>query len=301
MENKGPFYAQIDAWLTGQLPPDEQQAMQKAIGEDPALAREIEIRRLEFDVSEALIADNIRQQLQRLRTVPATPENPTGAKNRMRFLLLALILLVAAVGIYRWNTPALPPTPAPAPAKPGPATTPAPPSAPVPQANNTPENPDQTPPEAGERKTSYLALATALYQNPDFESLRGTAPDAADPLETALSAWQKQDYAAVITLLQTVAATDPKYWRAMTLVAHAQFKLNRFGPAARTFAAIADGKIQPWAEDADGYVLLAMLAGGQSGTAAFRSRLNKVLVDTGHPWFEQAKTIQSRLARAPIE
>ena len=85
MENKGPFYDQIDAWLTGQLPPDEQQAMQKAIGEDPALAREIEIRRLEFDVSEALIADNIRRQLQRLRTTTPTPESPPRTKNRLRF------------------------------------------------------------------------------------------------------------------------------------------------------------------------------------------------------------------------
>lgn len=297
MENKGPFYAQIDAWLTGQLPPDEQQAMQKAIGEDPALAREIEIRRLEFDVSEALIADNIRRQLQRLRAEPIPPENPPGIKNRLRILLIAVILLIAAIGVYRWNMPAPQPTPAPEPAHPGPATTPAPPSTPTPQANNTPVNPDPTPPKAGERKTSYLALATELYQNPDFESLRGTAPDAADPLETALSAWQRQEYAAVIPSLQTVPATDPKYWRAMTLVAHAQFKLNRFEQAAQTFAAIADGKVQPWAEDADGYVLLALLADGQSDTAAFRSRLKKVLADTGHPWLEQAKSIQSHLAK----
>ena len=150
-------------------------------------------------------------------------------------------------------------------------------------------------PAPGTQQKRYLALATELYQNPDFETLRGPAPDSADPLETALTAWRKQDYTAAVSALRYIESNDPKYWRAMTLRAHAQFKLGQFGPAARSFAAVADSKVMPWCEDADGYLLLALLADGQVGTAAFRARLDNVLSDTGHPWFEQAKTLQSRL------
>ena len=42
-------------------------------------------------------------------------------------------------------------------------------------------------------------------------------------------------------------------------------------------------------------VALAMLADGQSDTAGFRTRLDKVLADPGHPWFDLAGKIQKRL------
>jgi hypothetical protein len=295
MENKGPYYDQIDAYLSGQLEPGEQEAMLKAIGQDAALAREIEMRRLEFDVSEALIADVIRQQLQRLQSEPSPPVRPPKIQKIYLIWLIAAILVVAAIGIYRWNRPASQPQ-----AMPPPASTDQPkdivPSLPsAPQAVQTPNENPQTPRPTNEQNRRYLALATELYQNPDFETLRGAAPDAADPLETALTAWQKQDYTAAVSALRYIKSNDPKYWRAVTLRAHAQFKLGQFGPAARSFAAVADSKMMPWCEDADGYLLLALLADGQAGTAAFRARLDKVLSDTGHPWFEQAKTLQSRL------
>ncbi|HRI58591.1 MAG TPA: hypothetical protein PK228_02675 [Saprospiraceae bacterium] len=293
MENKGPFYGQIEAFLTGRLEPGEQEAMLEAIREDPELAREIELRRLEFDVSESLIADNVRQQMQRLRTEsPPLKKSPPGSRRRLLLLLIAVILLSTAIGIYRWNMPVpqLPTSP-----PPGQTIDPAPPSVPAPQAAGAEEDGKKAPQKPDEQKSRYLTLANELYQNPDFETLRGAASGPADSFETALSAWQKQDYKAVISSLRSIETNDPKYWRAMTLRAHAQFKLNQFRQAAQSFAAIADGKIQPWAEDAEGYLLLAMLADGQTGTAAFRARLDKVLSDTGHPWFEQAKTVQSKL------
>lgn len=297
MENKKPFYDQIEAYLAGQLPPDEQEAMEKALRADPALAREVELRRLEFEVSESLIAENIRQHIRRLRAEPP-PENRHGNKNRFLFWLIAAVLLITAIGIYRWQLAPEPlPGPGPTPTLPDRSTdtTPA-----APQAVNPPANDNKPAPSPGGKQNPYLALAAELYQNPDFESLRGATSGPADPVAAALDAWQKEDYAAVVTALQTVAASDPKYWRAMTLTAHAQYKLEQYGTAARTFTTIADGKIQPWAEEADGYLLLAMLADGKGGTTDFRNKLKKVLDDPGHPWFEPARTIQSRLAQGTL-
>lgn len=292
MENKSPFYDQIEAFLTGRLTPAEQEAMQKALPDDPELAREVELRRLEFDVSESLIAENIRRQMQGLRPEPPT-ESPPEKKNLVVLLLIAAVLLITAIGVYRrQRAPEPPRAPAPATSPPNPATDTIPAA---PQAVHPPAHDHK--PTPGGQQNRLLALAAELYQNPDFETLRGPASGQADPLEAALAAWQKQDYAAVVTILQPVAADAPQYWRAMTFTAHAQFKLKRFGQAAQTFAAIADGKIQPWAEDADGYVLLAMLADGQSGTVAFRARLEKVLADPGHPRFDLAGKIQSRLSK----
>lgn len=288
MENKGPFYEQIDAFLSGHLPPGQLEAMQKALTDDPELAREVELRRLEFDVSEALIAGHIREQLRRLTSEPPPepPSPPPTHTPRYLFWLIAVLLTIAAIGIYRWSAP---PASEPAP-EPPPSIRQAPPASPTPQAaddpNSSGKEKTRDKPENG--ATQRLALATELYQTPDFSALRGQHSDAADPFEAALAAWEKQDYAAVLAALQKVPAGDPKYIRALTLRAHAQFKSKQFASAGQSFRAVADSKIQPWAEEADWYLLLALLADGQTGTPLFRARLDQIRSDPGHPYWEQA-------------
>lgn len=299
MNNSGSFYEQIEDYLAGRLTSDQQAVLQQALRDDPELAREVELRRLEFEVSETLIAGSIRDQLQRLRTEPPpdAPDAPPPRNPGLVRWFLAALLCIVAIGIYWWMArEPVAPTPEITPPPPGQTPVISPNPEPVPQAHNQPSPGTGRPTEGRDAPArQYLALAAELYQRPDFESLRSATTAANDPLKTALSAWQKQDYPGVLTALQHIHAENPNYWRAATLHAHAQFNLKQFRPAAQEFTAIADGKIQPWAEEADGYLLLALLADGQAETPGFRARLQKVLADPGHPGFDLAKAIQQGL------
>jgi len=295
MHHKGLLYDQIEAFLNGQLAGDARESMLKALAEDPELARELELRRLEFEVSESLIAQRIRDQLRGLRS-PESPPPVPGRKFRRLLYWIAAMLSIAAIGVYWRQTHTIPTAPNPVQA-PGhtPPVQPDVPASSGPQANqdgtkserkNTPEN------KAARR---HLALATGLYRRPDLETLRSAAPAANDACDLALAAWEKQDYAAVIAALQNFSDKDPKWMRALTLRAHAQFNLKRFAAASQSFSTIAESKIMPWSEEADWYALLAMLADGKADTAAFLAQLNGVLADPGHPYFEQAKALKGRL------
>lgn len=293
MNTKEPYYDQIEAYLTGRLTPEQDDAMRRALRDDPELAHEVEVRRLEFEVSEALIAENIRGRLQDLRA-EQTPD-PGASKSRFKkYRLFVFFCVIAVMGIYWWTTRA--PEPAAEGMPPVKSPVARPDTPPVPQAG-APAFPDASPKIEPLRKPGHqhLALATELYQKPDFEFLRSANTSPADPLEAALAAWQKQDYKAVIEALQAVAPDAPQYWRAMTLQAHAQFQLKQYKTAAQYFIIIADSKVQPWAEEADGYLLLALLAEGQGQTKVFQYRLGKVLADDSHPFQDMARTIRQRL------
>ncbi len=297
-KNNEALYAQIDQYLSGQLSEAESVAMRQALLNDAELAQEVELRRLEFEVSEALIAQRIRDQMQRLRTDPPPdePQNVRGQKTRARRFsipkwAIAAMLIIAAMGVYWWAMrPIYPVPPASQPTMPVPSVDTTPPS---PQANTTsPQPPTQTIPNT--KPAHHLAVALSSYRDPDFETLRGAAtPD--DPFEAALSAWQKKDWTAVLFALRDVSTNDPQLIRAQMFRGHAQFKLKQFKQAAQTFAAVSDSRIQPWAEEADWYLLLALLAADQAETAGFQIRLSKVLSDAGHPYFAEAEYLKRQL------
>ncbi len=305
MNDKEAFYDQIEAFLSGHLGPEKREAMQKAMSASPALAREVELRRLEFDVSEALIAQNIRDQLLRLRTPPSPepPPAPLAERQPSRRILwiIAALLVGVAIGGYWWNRQPtrMIPNQEQAPSLDLELTPPVLKDVPPTRANQDTTPPDRkVTPESPENKPvrPLLAMATELYQRPEMQTLRGTAPVAGDAYELALSAWERQDYAAIVTALQNITSNDPKWMRALTLRAHAQFNLKRFAQAAESFATIADSKIMPWSEEAEWYVLLASLADGKAETANFRARLDQLLSDQGHPYVEQAKDLKGRLS-----
>lgn len=300
MKNKGPLYDQIEAFLNGHLTGDELEVMKNAIANDPELAQEIELRRLEFEVSEALIAQNIRDQIHRLRTPEAAPPTPvSGFKFRGLLWMIAGLLSIAAISIYWCNRPITQIVPALEPSTP-PGQDQKPPvlqGDPVPQANQD-QNPSDPKPvvktPTSNPASRQLAIATELYVKPDL-TLRGASPVAGDAYELAFTAFENEEYKAAIDALQNFPATDPRWMRALTLRAHAQYNLKRFAQASQTFSTISDSKILPWSEEADWYVLLALLADGKANTAAFRSRLETLNAVEGHPYADEGQDVKRRL------
>jgi hypothetical protein len=297
-KNNDALYGLIDPYLSGQLPEAEAAAFRAAMLEDAALAQEVELRRLEFEVSEALIAQSVREQMHRLRAGPPpqgdTPQPVQKEKFRFALWVAAAMLCIAAIGVYGWfKRPA-----ATAPAQSVPLQPPPDSVLRLPQASNEPASkPEEKAPTSSPKTAAprHLALAAQLYRDPDFETLRGTASSADGPFESALSFWKKRDWAGVLAALSSVATDDPQFIRVQAFRGHAQFKLARYGPAAAAFKAVSDSRIQPWAEEAEWYLLLALLADGKASDPDFRARLQKLLSDASHPYLEEAERLRKAL------
>jgi len=297
-KNNHALYAQIDPYLSGQLPEAEAAAFRAALLEDAALAQEVELRRLEFEVSEALIAQSIREQMHRLRAGPSPPtDTPQPVqKEKLRFALwaAAAMLCIAAIGVYGWFKRPV----ATAPVQSAPVQPPPDSALRLPQAGNDPApKPQEDAPVSSPKTESprYLALATQLYRDPDFETLRGASPDAGDPFESALSFWKKHDWVGVLSALNGVSASDPQFVRAQAFRGHAQFKLKRYDQAVEMFKSVSSSRVQPWAEEADWYLLLAQMAEGKANSPDFQKGLQKLLSDAGHPYFGEAERLRKAL------
>lgn len=108
-------YDKIEDYLLGRLPRDEEPDMECAIREDPALAEEVELRRLEFDTARVLIAEDIRAIFQRLereeqneKPVPAGKPKWPGNRRFWYYLAAAAVLAPLAYLAYRALFPSMP-------------------------------------------------------------------------------------------------------------------------------------------------------------------------------------------------
>lgn len=116
MKRETPFKGKIEQYLLGRLPRDEYLEMERAIKEQPDLAREVELRRLEFDTAEELIAQDIRALFQQLREKeieegqkPEPSEKTFGSRRLWYYLAAAAVLLPLAFFLYRALFPIEPP------------------------------------------------------------------------------------------------------------------------------------------------------------------------------------------------
>jgi|GEM_PF-1208403 len=206
------FYGQIDLFLSRQLSPEQTSALEKTMADDPALAQAVALRWLEFEVSEAIVAANIREQLQRLQlpdapfsTVPTDqppvvrsgmddvndqpPVIRSGMNDptyRIFWVILAVVSGISIAVFYRNRNGSIP-------AAPSKQQITIPPSDPsIPQANkgnnapqspvapisgNTPKQPSTPTPNRLSpplhAATRQLALAEMYYKTPDLETFRG--------------------------------------------------------------------------------------------------------------------------------
>lgn len=142
----------------------------------------------------------------------------------------------------------------------------------------------------------YLALADRLYQKPGPEQLQAALPpDAAPAFQNALAAWEGADYPAVLNALQSIPGHNPAYVPALYMKAHAHYQLRQYAAAAEYFTAVSDLKIAPYAEAADAYLLLSLLAQGQAQTSKFQAHLRQVLSTPAHTRRALALDIQQKL------
>jgi tetratricopeptide (TPR) repeat protein len=150
-------------------------------------------------------------------------------------------------------------------------------------------------PSTTETEDKYLTdLAEAAYTIPSETLTRGNNP--ADALSQASDAFAEKAYQKAIDLTQTISPSDGLFAQSLVIKAHAYFKLKQYEKAGAVFQELVRiGK--PYSEDAEWYIILCYLTDYTKHKSTIQTRLNKILNDSEHPHFVEAKEIQKKIQR----
>lgn len=135
------LHEQIEAYLSGTLPPEERQAWQRRLSEDAELRREVELhRQLQQDYDGGRL--QLRANLREIMNEPLPPDTPPVSGGNRRWgwwtgLIGCLLVAALAVWFFQKTAPAVPETP--------PAETPVAPPASAPE--KAPSVPDSAVPK----------------------------------------------------------------------------------------------------------------------------------------------------------
>ncbi len=295
----------IEAYLTGQLPPEEAQAFERDMAGDEALATEVEMQRLEHDAMELMLEKRLKSRMADWKNNPPpnpfeapTPSSPPPAGNgswKKWLPLLGLAILVFS-GIWYFMQPddvIVQPNN-------WPGETPTAPAAPQqksdvpiateeekgtdakPQAPTTNPKNDKPPVQ---QNSQYLALATDNYDVADFSSGLKGAGSEPSVFELAAEAFDAKQYGKTIELLAKKEAGNESQVR--YLRGHALFNLKRYGQAATEFNGVVGNEFAPDFLSAQWYLALSYLAQGPAKRKQFL-KLTEELADVKNQHPRQA-------------
>lgn len=272
------YYNQIDDYHLGKLSAEEAKAFEAASASDPALAKALHDRRLEWEAQELLVEQQLRAQI---RAEWATQTIPPPAHRR--WWRWGLLLLMLGAGFVYWRHPQSPPK-----------TLPTPPAPPTQTQENEQQTPTVTPPPIAQEETkpSRQQLALAAYQVPTgLTQTRGE--DATDTLGLAQAAFSEKKYGRVIQWLTPLPAENAQ--DALLLRAHAQLASGKYAAARRDFNALEAGGI--YRRDAEWFGVLAQMADDRTGQLTWLITLQAIKNDSRHPHQTAALRLWQKLER----
>ncbi|MFN0217151.1 MAG: hypothetical protein ACKVT2_23075 [Saprospiraceae bacterium] len=277
----------IEQYLLGNLSDKERLEMEQNLREQPELAAELELRRLEFDTAEELIATDIRAQFQRLQEEEENGSRMQVWRKRWYWFAAVVALLVSFFLLYwQWAPPPPPPPPPP------PDPTEILPKVTLPNSDTTREKQPKHQDDDPKRR----ALAANFYRN--FErgslgNLRGNG--AQNPLNHAIEALERSAYEDALKALEKIGKGDLQYGRAQMLRAHAHFRLNDFSKAAACADYVAAFEKTPLLENGQWLYILSMIGAGEMKSNKFRVASDTILKDMGHQFHEEMVALRDSI------
>ncbi len=260
---KSDWYAYIDDYLDDRLPAEKQEGMEVAIVKDPALAREVQLHRMERQALQILKDDKARAEFQRwteglASEAPASVLKFTWSRVRWYALSAASVVFVlvcawmffprgkADSGIV--EKPSTEQTPILQPKPPVEQIEQLKTSVPLEQVIKTKKKKKPNPPLQSEKKppipngNSDVAVLDvnirSLYEEPTSVLSRGgsSTNQSEKALAEGKKAFEKKDYRLTIQLLGKVPSDSTRiYPEAVFVIAHAHFQLKEYEKAATVF------------------------------------------------------------------
>ncbi len=312
MNNEQQF-EQIEAFIKGNLSPQEEQAMKEAIANDPELAELVNQHRIEHRSIELLLEDDLRGKLTAWKDEPEG--NSTSGNYRILFILAGLITILLLLIVFllpqqadngrlpseedatieqtdkgasqngddqtpeareKQNTEQQE-TSEPANKS----------SKPLPQANNDTKQPETT---------NYIALVESAALSPSWafedQDLRGdTETTAMEEIKTLIEENKQQE---AITALKNITPEDELYWDAQNNLGYIYFQMENYEEAAKVFEKlVTEQSYYLFRENAEWHLLLAYLETDQKQKA--KELLDILLEDKGHYYHEEVVKLAPKL------
>ena len=304
------LYEKIEAYLKGQLTPDEIKTFENEIAQDADLAERVEMHKFEWDAMEVIIENDLRGKMAEWQaeappSVQETKKSPFSflrggrAMHGFYYALAAaasMTLLVAAAWwlwfkespLVKIDKMVIMPNDSIKKAEESKPLINPPPQYPMPKNDENPfvkkennKNESKEPPIPLVDDKTYIALATNAYEKSDVfsyqdeQSSRGD--NAADTiLDIAGKAFDKKDYTKAIELLKNTPATDENF-TALEVLAHAYFQSKNYPAALPVFQNLQKLSGKKSQDKSEWYLLLCYLADYKKHKTAFDVLAQKIL------------------------
>lgn len=313
--NEEQLYDKIEAYLKGTLSDEERAAVEREIQHNPEAALELQLQQVELDAMEVLLERDLRgkvnQWLDEDEPPPpsgsdAPPPPPTSRPGRLWIAALFGAAVVLAVVVWRMDW--LPTGSRPPADEVSPPAEQSPPSEPPVMAEQTEQEPAETPKKTQEIRpgkdrasanNGMIALAGSLYEELSFSNVRKGATGAGeeDPLAGAEKAFENKQYRQALNLLNAIPPGSSYAVRALELKAHALYQLKNYTESAAAFTEVAATGLPPYAERAQWNQLVCYVARYPATKDSFDALLTELLEDEGHAYHKKARELQAKLPR----
>ncbi|HFA50997.1 MAG TPA: hypothetical protein ENJ95_18455 [Bacteroidetes bacterium] len=323
---KSIHFDKIEAYLTGQLPPEEARRFEQEAAKDEQLGTELKLQQLEHEAMERMLEKELKNKMASWADNP--PAKPFLEKKEAKVVQMnvwkrwpllraaavigGILLTVALLRYFSSENPTdrfvnEPPKNE----RPD-----------IPPANDvqkeekkektqivgTPEKPTDKAPAPEKKKiekpapvpkpNSYLALATTAYQAPPpFSSglKSGSMAEEKSPLLQAAGAFDSGRYAEALQLLGLPANSEQSTKR--YLRGHVYFQLKNYRAAADEFAAVASDEFLPNYQEAQWYLLLSYLAQVPEKKKKFETLAKQLAGDEYSDYREEAEELLEKVGQ----
>ncbi len=312
----------IDAYVKGQLTPAEKAAFEADLARDPALADAVAQARLDLEVANLIIRDEVRSWMstwaeddawseldQAAPHSSGSPSSPPTLSSRRFYLWMAaaaaLTLVLAAVWFFRPVKPGAEPVIVEQKDNPAPPTPPEdprpdksgeqPPS--LQDAKQQPQAPAPRPLPKTDPRLIAMAGEGFQYRNTETFLRKGEPSRPAKPLDSvslAAEALRNNRVAEAIRLATAVPQSDARYADAQLLLGQVYFEQKQYAKASKAIQqALNTGKIPK--DQANWNLLMTLVAQYGARKQEADALLKVILSDKDHPYYEDAEALAERL------
>jgi anti-sigma factor RsiW len=303
----------IDAYVKNRLSPEEKTAFERDLAHDPALRAAVDQARLDLEVGNLLIRDEVRGWISKWsdndewpempQAPPSTPHPPLLSAQFYRWMAVAAALILAPAAYWFFSNRENAHNLAFSEKKNEPAQAPNRQQVAAPDSSvriTAPADKQGNPAQATRPANARLiAMAENGFQYRNTEvflrgSESGRPADAPDALSRAAEALRSDDWRAAARIAEAVPASDPQYADARLLLGQVFFQQKQYAAATLSIQqAIQTGKIPM--DQANWNLLMTLVAQYGARKQEADQLLQTILNDPENPFYEDARALSGVL------
>lgn len=309
--------SRIEAYLRGELSPEETVALEAEASKDERLQEELSLAKIHYLAMEQLVEEELKTNLhQWIKAQDEAPKSKTSIQ--WWWWLGGLALTSLALLIWYILTPSTTPDytpiefeprtidstnhkPNPLPKDinvPNKVTNPLPPV-----ANTKAPDPADPRPTGPSSRGEYLSAAELVAENTlpaHLNSLFRDGGSASDTsiLNTAIAYFSDKKYSSAIQTLKQISPQSQQYESAQEWLAYSYFYAKNFAAAAPLFEQLIEADNgRPFTESAEWFLILCLTDQYRQHKTTVSSMLQNIIDQPSHRYHEQARQLQQRLAQ----